>query len=621
MKQSKSLAEEKVCEDWVKTRKYVKTKTLTKESEIWLADIETYPNPLDDFNCTAYAIGVQCLEAGSKYYEFFGPTCMKDFLDFSSQMSGTLYFFNGGRFDAYVVIKGMIDHGFPLESGSFIKNSGTIMNFNIHPRLKVHDLYLYIDCSLASACKAWGVPDDACKTSFEHSKIFDWRSAEQHREEVSKYLKLDVAALRALYRIYSKAQFECFGCDVNRAISLSEFAYNVWSAECPVINNIMVPHAGKEEKDDRAAYYGGRVSPQRKEYVSSQFVPGQEEYNYDEITDHLIYPDVNSLYPAVCRKFRYAIGTWRYLPQEEIAEKKLVEMLNAGEDYYKEMVPRCNWKVSVFCPKDLITAFLVERTAEGKLVHTLDTKIEQWYWGTELQEAIILGYQVIAVHEVKEYPFYAQVFDRFVDKCWQGRLDNPKPSVKNRAFKDTLNKLTGKFGQKSHPINTTIFNTDAKLNKKQQAEFEDSLANIDDFNIIFSNSGKNHAIIMDIHNKNPHPSYPIYLSAQILANSRVYMSRIYDKVNAYYSPDHAVYYTDTDSMVLHARCLPLLQDAGLIGEGLGQLSCDLIEPYNGHFAKILTGAWAAPKGPYALGYVDNRKPRIMEKVKAKGMAF
>ena len=73
--------------------------------------------------------------------------------------------------------------------------------------------------------------------------------------------------------------------DINRTISLSEFAYCVWSADCPAINQIFVPHTGKEENDDRAAYYGGRVTPQRKEYESADFIEGQTEYDYDAIED------------------------------------------------------------------------------------------------------------------------------------------------------------------------------------------------------------------------------------------------------------------------------------------------------------------------------------------------
>lgn len=89
--QQRSLAQEKVCEDWVPTRKYHLVKKLTKESLIWFADIETFPNPHEGFNCTSYAIGVQCLEVGSKYHYFWGEDAMKDFLGMKTVKRRFLY--------------------------------------------------------------------------------------------------------------------------------------------------------------------------------------------------------------------------------------------------------------------------------------------------------------------------------------------------------------------------------------------------------------------------------------------------------------------------------------------------------------------------------------------------
>ncbi len=134
--------------------------------------------------------------------------------------------------------------------------------------------------------------------------------------------------------------------------------------------------------------------------------------------------------------------------------------------------------------------------------------------------------------------------------------------------------------------------------------------------MFFSSTGDNAALMMEVMNDNPHPSYPIDLSGQILAYSRVYMSRILRALNAYHDPLYSFYYTDTDSLILHARCLPILKRCGLLGSGLGQLSCDLSD--GAQFAKVLTGVWAAPKGPYSLGFVAPGTTTLMEKIKAKG---
>jgi hypothetical protein len=169
-----------------------------------------------------------------------------------------------------------------------------------------------------------------------------------------------------------------------------------------------------------------------------------------------------------------------------------------------------------------------------------------------------------------------------VDKCWEGRQKYPKSktdmasNVKNLAYKLTLNSLTGKFGQKTHQTNTCIYSSAAKYaDAKMEERLISHIENMESFDILFNEDGTNGAVIMEVQNEKPHPTYPIYLSAQILAHSRVYMSRIYRLLDAYRNPKRAIYYTDTDSLVLHAECLPILQEAGLIGSGLGQLSCGM----------------------------------------------
>lgn len=82
------------------------------------------------------------------------------------------------------------------------------MSFHIHGSLRVHDLYLFIGSSLKRACEAYGVPEDKSKSEFKHSKVYSYESAEEHKVEVLEYLKLDVIALRELYRIYSKVSFK-----------------------------------------------------------------------------------------------------------------------------------------------------------------------------------------------------------------------------------------------------------------------------------------------------------------------------------------------------------------------------------------------------------------------------
>jgi hypothetical protein len=103
-----------------------------------------------------------------------------------------------------MVISAMIKHKYPLDTGSFIKNKGCVMSFSLTKHLRVHDLYLFINTSLAKACEAYGLDKRFWKTDLDHSKIYSWETVYQHQEEVCQYLKMDVIALRELYRVYAK---------------------------------------------------------------------------------------------------------------------------------------------------------------------------------------------------------------------------------------------------------------------------------------------------------------------------------------------------------------------------------------------------------------------------------
>ena len=150
----------------------------------------------------------------------------------------------------------------------------------------------------------------------------------------------------------------------------------------------------------------------------------------------------------------------------------------------------------------------------------------------------------------------------------------------------------GKFGQKSHPLAFSILSTHSS-----EKNVEEVLERLVHFEPLFDKKGENDAVLLEYTAKSPHPNYPIYLSAQILAYSRVYMSCIYRACGAYLNPRNAIYYTDTDSMVLSRSAYEELKNAKVyLGAGLGQMSCDLFDNTQNKFAKIIRGIWGAPKG-------------------------
>lgn len=646
-----TLQRELVCEEWVPMKPVKKGKKITTPRKIFFADLEALPGP-NGFE--PYAAGLLCL---SDYQNvnaveiFYGHDCMTRFFERLDQIKGRLYYFNGSAFDNFLHLKAMVNEERPISNEHFLKHGERIMCFQHHPNLSVADLYLFTrspgsKSDLASTCKAWGVPDEMCKKDFDHDKIRDWDSVDEHREEVTEYLRYDVIALAHLFKNYQQAMWDNFSMDMNSCISPAQYAIQVWSADNPFLHECFVPHKGKEESDDRAAYYGGRVMCQRQQYQSQDWVEGQQRHRYADVDDYLIMGDVNSLYPAAQFRNKFAYGKWRYITEEkeetegefaqayedlrvlhwrlyEQEDGESVTEWSDEEDERDDRIARRVYRCDVTCPKDLLTAFLVERDENGSggILQTLHDKTNCWYWGCELREAILLGYKVTRLYEVKEFEKLGSLFHDYVSTCWEGRKRSPKGSAQNLAFKFALNSLTGKFGQRAFETNSAIYSTKHSVIPRQEKAFKRMLARVVDFTPMFTDAGYNNAIILELKNENTNPSYPIYLSAQILAYARVLMSNIMRNAGCYVTPERAMYYTDTDSLVLPSACLEDLIDYKWIGKELGQMKCDLNDGFSDprSFAKILRGCWAATKGPYSLQYVLPGEDVVREKVRVKGI--
>jgi hypothetical protein len=189
-----------------------------------------------------------------------------------------------------------------------------------------------------------------------------------------------------------------------------------------------------------------------------------------------------------------------------------------------------------------------------------------------------------------------------------------KGTAKNLLYKLMMNALSGKFGQKAHQIVHSIL-TNLKSPKMVDPKF---FSNLTDFSPIYSKNGDECAIFIERLNDHVTSKYPVHLSAQILANSRVHMSHIYRAANSYLDPSRAIYYADTDSMVISSECIPDLIKGNHIGDEIGQLSCDL----GGKgivFSKIVKAIFGASKGPYSIVYLNPMETILKEKIRAKGM--
>lgn len=533
----------------------------------------------------------------------------------------------------------MLNQKMSFDGFRMLKAGSKIIEFTAHSKLKVFDMRMFTGGSLLSSAEAWGVPKQFMKSDFNHDKVFNWASAMKHREEVTEYLELDVLCLGHLFQNYWLAQWKNFGVDMSLCQTGTQMALRAWESTCPVLHEIYKPKMGLDEESDRAAYYGGRVMCQYQSYTSSQWDTKREALQlpqllkYDDVTDYLVLIDANSLYPTAQRFNQYAHGQWSYDEVEEERQEALCHRLNHCEDVEEvteEMKYRC-YKVNITCPKDLLTSFLITKNKDGSIKHSLEDIVEQWYWGCELEEAIILGYRITHVHMVKRFEKLSSLFSNFVTKCYQGRKDAEAARKPDQAlgFKMAMNSVTGKFGQKTRNFSTNIYPSDFKPSKKSENFFRESMNRIQDYHFFFSNDNHNNAVMITTENDKKGPTQPIYLSGQILAYARVLMSKTMRLCDSYRNPARAIYYTDTDSLVLPSICIPDLTAAGLIGPDLGQFKCDVTDSTKlESFGKIVRAVWSATKGPYSLIYIKpdgvNKKGEAVpeaywEKVRLKGI--
>lgn len=264
----------------------------------------------------------------------WGYHSMHDFMkEIIFKCAGTMWFFNGSRFDNFFIFKWLLKNKIRIDTRSLLINGNNLLSIKFKTRrgwLQLKDLSKFLNGSLDDCCKSFGLPEDKSKTEFDHNKMKTWEDVEKHRNECWGYLKMDVISLRELFKIFSKTMFDLYKINVAKYMTITQIAYAAWTSNLPtrVKDNLFKTPVGKSERVMREMYKGGRVLCGRKEWKSMFFeqvlkdrkkwydpkllekdpdaylLAQHEGYSisqelYDKITDYLVYADVNSLYPAV----------------------------------------------------------------------------------------------------------------------------------------------------------------------------------------------------------------------------------------------------------------------------------------------------------------------------------
>jgi hypothetical protein len=575
------------------------------ETNVLHADFETFQAYDDSCKHTVYSASTY---DGKDLKNYIGPGALDEFMQsLRPPFVGTVVFQNGSGFDFLFIYNWLVENSVKIHSQIFKQNRILVVKFW---NVCLFDIYLFTRSSLLKACADYGVPDSLWKKSFDHTRIQSWADVEALKDEVIEYNNYDVLSQSAIYNNYARAAWESYRLNINDYVTLSHMSFCYWTTLLGK-ENILIP--GMEDHEYfHKALFGGRCYPQRRNFESKHYGALVSKYrnfeepvtdeDFDLLDDYLAFVDVVSLYPSVMSSAEYFLGTWR--KEEDALRCQLMEQRLASWDKPAPVIA----DVDIECPEDIITPFLMSRDDKGEIVNDLHPK-RGVYCAQELGEAARLGYKITRVHSYVEFSSWARPFEAFVKILFEQKKASAKGSAAYAQSKLMMNGLSGKMSQKPIEDDWKVFTlgdeealNKACMNKKVLG-----------FEFLCSNNKVN-AVAVRMKRKNPVPTKPIYLGAQILANSRVHMSHILDSIGGYDDPNCAFYYTDTDSYCLHAEGYNKLKKGIYWGKELGCICDDLEEG-----SKVLRAIFLAPK-TYILEYLTGTSPHELRwKIRCKGI--
>lgn len=570
------------------------------------ADFETFTD--NGLYHKVYAAGI-ISQNTDKPQLFYGPNALEGFMRYVIEyLKGYLWFFNGSRFDNFFILKWLLENKIKIINEKTLITGTNIVTIGFKTKrgdIYIKDLTKFLQGSLDANCKAFKINEDKSKKDFDHSLIKSYDDVWKYMNIVTPYLSNDVIALKEVYVKFAEAIFELYSLYVCKYITIGQMSYVAWTATLDNIPIFKTPM--KDEDVFRELYRGGRVLCGTKKWKSSFWnrVKDERQGNvisqdlYDEIDDYLEYADVNSLYPFAQVDIRYPIGKYRIKSISSNKSTRLKTIINERKKKSKRMILRCGFQVDVTCPNDIHIAFLMDRDEGGNVVQTLLPKEKAWYTGQELWEASKIGYIVTRVYQIVEFKKSKIIFNDFVKPTYQRKRDAEEGPIR-ATTKTSLNALTGKFGQKASSEKSVIF-LPGEVIKKNIIGLTPVL---NDKHCLLGYYGKEVC-------ENEFSPYPIYLSAWILGWSRVIMSKYIRKMNLYRDPNHFVYYSDTDSLIIDAKVYESLPDECKGQKELGQLKKEID-------GKIISIYIMAPKN-YCYVYVDRKTKKVLCSMKSKGI--
>lgn len=549
-----------------------------------------------------------------------GPNALDDFMNYLlDEGDGILWFFNGSRFDCAFMVEWLVFNNVEIKSPIMDISSAVTFEFETNKRkgskIIVKDLARFLQGSLDANCKAFKLDSDVSKTDFDHSLIKSWDDVEKYKIKYSSYLRLDVVALREIYRKYAKVVFDCFQVHICNFLTTSHLSYGAFSSN--IDPKLIISIKKEDENNIRQSYRGGRVLCGRKRWISEcfnrfvlrkqllgdDFYISQEEY--DELEDYLEYGDVNSLYPSVQVDRLYPVGNYI---MKTLNDEESFQHCNAVNDQSEDLKPlfhKSILQVNVECPKNIMVAFLLTKKEGGGVQQDLNNKVEEWYTGPELWYAVQLGYKITKIHKMYIWADAKDIFSSFVKLLYKKKSEAERDTPIYTTMKLMMNGLTGKFAQHHFDTKAMLLTLCDDLEKK---EYDRTITNV---SMIFDEKGEPKTLLAkpDIEDYEFTP-YPIQLSAFILGYSKIHMVKLLKDAGLMEEEEDAVIYSDTDSFILHKRAFDKILP-NYKGKELGQLKKEVD-------GKIIGIVVMAPK-TYNYVYIDRKSLKLKCAMRCKGI--
>jgi hypothetical protein len=562
--------------------------------------------------------------------------------------------YNGGKFDFYWFIQQLLRSGWSKKYDTRQTWRGSaLIGFSLVDRkhrreiLKTHDLFNILLCGLDKACEDFlgekvkyvfphklvtqrgfssTLQDDPIQITLDDFYLKDQPrvrqlveekkldlSAFDVRNELIKYGSADVDALYRLYVVMDRICHEQLHAGVLRFSTVcamasygmiknmpSEACYQKPRAGVPgqdVITYLYRLEKTLEEPFVRGAVVGGRTVVRRHKWVSSDC--GERDF--------LVYADISGMYCKAMREWKYPYGLHHWASESEL--ENLNAIFCAGAVHKESML-------DLFMIAEADLELHPQEVEPCVGYHDVDDKL---WWDNRRRTANYTNVDLYLVrknqgkiHKITRamlWPNSCHYLRPWMDKALQMKEEG------QRTGNGALAAL-GKINSNSSYGGTLMKDCDRVQSFCQTKR---------DLKVFHDTCEWRDIVICDkacvlIGDRFPEitisklSSQPIQVGCFVLAWSRYLLDDIYDSINPYRregsqrSLEYQPTYTDTDSLLVHARSLPTCKH--WFGNENGKLVDDLSKERSKEglpdvFAKVIKCYAAAPKS-YALEFLPAR---------------